>query len=46
MLIGARQLASVLAVPAGLVLSTVFYVSLLFAFNDSFGGTQALPPEA
>ncbi len=37
-LLGARQFASVLAMPAGLLFSTVFYVSLLFTFNDSFGG--------
>lgn len=39
--LGMRQLASLAAVPAGLMFSTVFYVSLLFTFNDSFG---ALPP--
>jgi len=38
-LFGASQLATVLALPAGLVFSTVFYVSLIFTFNDSFGGT-------
>lgn len=37
-LFGAAQFASMLALPAGLVFSTVFYVSLLFTFNDSFGG--------
>jgi hypothetical protein len=26
------------------VLSAVFYISVLFTFNDSFGGTMALPP--
>jgi hypothetical protein len=35
-------------IPAGLVLSAVFYISLLFTFNDSFGGSpvqaEALPP--
>ena len=36
-LLGLRQLASLAAVPAGLLFSTVFYVSLLFTFNDSFG---------
>jgi hypothetical protein len=40
-LLGARQLASVVAMPAGLLFSTVFYVSLLFTFNDSFGGGAA-----
>lgn len=31
-----------LAIPAGLVVSALFYISLLFCFNDSFGGAQAL----
>ena len=31
------------AMPAALIFSTVFYVSLLFTFNDSFGGGQADP---
>ena len=35
--LGAPQLAGVVAVPAGLMFSTVFYVSLIFSFNDSFG---------
>ena len=38
-LLGLPQLAGVLGVPAGLVFSAVFYISLLFTFNDSFGGT-------
>jgi len=43
-LLGTPQLAGIVAVPAALIFSTVFYVSLLFTFNDSFGGTgQALP---
>ncbi len=37
-LLGMPQLAGVLGVPAGLVFSAVFYISLLFTFNDSFGG--------
>lgn len=41
-LLGIPQLAGVLGVPAGLVFSAAFYVSLLFTFNDSFGGTP--PP--
>ena len=45
-LLGMAQLASVLGVPAGLVFSAVFYVSLLFTFNDSFGGSPALPDDA
>jgi hypothetical protein len=36
-MLGMRQLAGLAAVPAGLLFSTVFYVSLLFVFNDSFG---------
>jgi len=41
-LLGMPQLAGVMGVPAGLVFSAVFYISLLFTFNDSFGG--APPP--
>jgi hypothetical protein len=37
-LLGTPQLAGVLGVPAGLVFTTVFYISVLFTFNDSFGG--------
>jgi hypothetical protein len=37
-LLGLGGLVSLLALPAGLVFSTAFYVSLLFTFNDSFGG--------
>jgi len=44
-LFGAGNLATVLALPAGLVFSTVFYVSLIFTFNDSFGGAAPLRPE-
>ncbi len=44
-LLGQRQMASVLAVPAGLLFSTVFYVSLLFTFNDSFGGGSVVPAQ-
>jgi hypothetical protein len=40
-LLGARQLGSVIALPAGLLFSTVFYVSLLFTYNDSFGADAA-----
>ena len=42
-LLGARQLAGVAALPAGLLFSTVFYVSLLFTYNDSFGGPEDEP---
>lgn len=38
-LLGLAQWVGVLGVPAGLVFSAVFYISLLFTFNDSFGGT-------
>ena len=37
-LLGMGQFAGIVALPAGLMFSTVFYVSLLFTFNDSFGG--------
>lgn len=46
-LLGQPQLAGVLGVPAGLMFSAVFYVSLLFTFNDSFGHsapTAGAPP--
>jgi hypothetical protein len=35
--VGVPQLAGLLAVPAGLVFSAVFYASLWFVFKDSFG---------
>lgn len=41
-LLGMGQLASLISVPAGLFLSTVFYISLLFTFNDSFGGATSV----
>ena len=40
-LLGARQMAGIVALPAGLMFSTAFYVSLLFTFNDSFGNPAA-----
>jgi hypothetical protein len=43
-LLGAPQMAGLLGVPAGLVFSAVFYISLLFTFNDSFGGAIDVPP--
>jgi formate-dependent nitrite reductase membrane component NrfD len=43
-LLGLPQLAGVLAVPGGLVFSAVFYLSVLFTFNDSFGGGAPQPP--
>jgi hypothetical protein len=36
--LGLRQLAGIAALPAGLLFSTVFYVSLIFTYNDSFDG--------
>ena len=43
-LLGVPQMAGVLGVPAGLVFSAVFYLSVLFTFNDSFGsGSEPLP---
>lgn len=36
-LLGMAQLGSLLALPVGLFMSTLFYVSLIFTFNDSFG---------
>jgi len=40
-LLSAREMAGILLLPSVLIFSTVFYVSLLFSFHDSFGGTQA-----
>ncbi len=36
-LLGVPQLAGILGIPAGLSFSAMFYMSLLFCFNDSFG---------
>ena len=36
-LLGLGQIGSLLALPGGLFFSTLFYVSLIFTFNDSFG---------
>jgi len=41
--LGMPQMAGVLGVPAGLVFSAVFYLSVLFTFNDSFGGGAPQP---
>ena len=41
-LLGARAVGSFLALPAGLLFSTVFYVSLIFTFHDSFGGAPSV----
>jgi hypothetical protein len=34
-----RQLLGLVVLPAGLIFSTIFYVSLLFTFSDSFGNS-------
>jgi hypothetical protein len=44
LLLGSRQVVSVLAMPGGLVISAVFYVSLWFSFADSFGEDGPNPP--
>ncbi|MBL8330088.1 MAG: hypothetical protein JNJ71_14675 [Rubrivivax sp.] len=38
-LLGMGQMTALMSVPAGLIFSTVFYASLIFTFNDSFGGS-------
>jgi hypothetical protein len=47
-LLDARQLAGLIAMPAGLVFSTVFYVSLLYTYEGCFSpaGTTASPGSA
>ena len=45
-LLGERQMAGALALPAGLMFSTVFYVSLIFSFDDCFGAAEAPPAAA
>lgn len=40
--IGGQRLVAFVSLPAGLMFSTVFYVSLIFTFNDSFGGAAAV----
>lgn len=42
-LLGSPALVTVLAVPVALGMTSVFYLSVLFSFNDSFGG-KAVPP--
>jgi hypothetical protein len=47
-LLGMRQLLGLVVLPAGLIFSTIFYVSLLFTFSDSFGNSglrSAAEPE-
>jgi hypothetical protein len=43
-LFDARQLAGVIAMPAGLMFSTVFYVSLLFTYEGCFSQTNVPRP--
>jgi hypothetical protein len=43
-LLGMPQLVTVAAVPAGLMFSTAFYVSLLFTYEGCFGGAEAEVP--
>lgn len=42
-LLGTPMLANLVVLPGALILSTVFYVSLLFTYVDSFGGTREVP---
>jgi hypothetical protein len=42
-LLGQLQLLRLVALTGGLILSTVFYVSLLFTSLESFGGTREAP---
>jgi hypothetical protein len=42
-LLGTPSLVAVLAVPVALSITSLFYLSVLFSFNDSFGG-KAVPP--
>jgi len=44
-LLGQAQLIALLAMPASLILSTVFYASLYFTFADCFDLGDALPTE-
>lgn len=39
--VGAPQMLALVALPAGLMFSTAFYVSLYFTFTDSFAGDDA-----
>lgn len=45
-LFGVKQLAGLVAMPAGLMFSTVFYVSLLFTYEGCFSDDTAPQPEA
>ena len=45
-LFDARQMAGIIAMPAGLFFSTVFYVSLVFSFDGCFSQSDATPSAA
>ena len=45
-LLGLPDAVNMLAMPAGLVVSAAFYISLLFCFNDCFGGSVTAPDGA
>jgi hypothetical protein len=45
-LLGQRQLMAMIAMPASLIFSTVFYVSLYFTFADCFEAGSAEPPDS
>lgn len=45
-LLGARELAGIVALPAGLMFSCAFYASLYFTFADSFIEATSEPPPA
>jgi hypothetical protein len=45
-IVGLPQLATLLAITAGLFFSTLFYVSLIFTFNDSFGPAPGSPVQS
>lgn len=44
-LLGAPQLVTLAAIPAGLMFSTAFYVSLLFTYQGCFGDGDAATPD-
>jgi hypothetical protein len=45
-LFDAREMAGLVAMPAGLMFSTVFYVSLLFTYEGCFSTNDAVPPQS
>lgn len=46
LVLGSREFASFLVMPGVLIISTAFYVSLLFTFNDCFGPAGTTEPTA